>query len=365
MQQATINLFADMGAQPGDAAVRAGAARRSRPTPLRRPSTITSPAAGANVTDGTKVTITGTATDTGGGVVAGVEVSTDGGSTWHPAPRARPHGPTAGPCTAHRPRTSASARPTTAATSQPPAPAVTVNVACPCSIWGDAYTPAQADSGDTGSIELGVKFTSDVYGAIIGRPLLQGRRQHGHPHRQPVGRRRHAAGAGDLHERDRLGLAEGDVRDARAVQPGHDLHRVATSRRTATTRPPRTTSARPGARSATAAARSTRRRCTRSQPRRTAPTACTPTAAPSTFPTSSFTATNYWVDVMFAPTPAPGAVTNVTATAAGTTSAPCRGRRRPPAARPTTYKITPYIGWTAQTPTTVSGAAPPRRPSAA
>ena len=31
------------------------------------------------------MTITGTATDTGGGVVAGVEVSTDGGTTWHPA----------------------------------------------------------------------------------------------------------------------------------------------------------------------------------------------------------------------------------------------------------------------------------------
>ena len=30
-------------------------------------------------------TITGTASDTGGGVVAGVEVSLDGGETWHPA----------------------------------------------------------------------------------------------------------------------------------------------------------------------------------------------------------------------------------------------------------------------------------------
>ena len=31
------------------------------------------------------VTVTGTASDSGGGVVAGVEVSTDGGTTWHPA----------------------------------------------------------------------------------------------------------------------------------------------------------------------------------------------------------------------------------------------------------------------------------------
>src|SRR5262249_35118969 len=36
------------------------------------------------LTGGT-VTITGTATDAGGGAVAGVEVSLDGGNTWHPA----------------------------------------------------------------------------------------------------------------------------------------------------------------------------------------------------------------------------------------------------------------------------------------
>ena len=34
--------------------------------------------------NGSTVTVSGTATDSGGGVVAGVEVSTDGGSTWHP-----------------------------------------------------------------------------------------------------------------------------------------------------------------------------------------------------------------------------------------------------------------------------------------
>ena len=34
---------------------------------------------------GTPFTITGTATDTGGGRVGGVEVSVDGGTTWHPA----------------------------------------------------------------------------------------------------------------------------------------------------------------------------------------------------------------------------------------------------------------------------------------
>src|SRR5947209_8358577 len=48
-------------------------------------TTITSPTQGATFSDGTAVTISGTATDAGGGVVAGVEVSTDDSGTWHPA----------------------------------------------------------------------------------------------------------------------------------------------------------------------------------------------------------------------------------------------------------------------------------------
>ena len=47
-------------------------------------STISSPSAGAAITDGSTVTISGTASDAGG-QVAGIEVSTDGGTTWHPA----------------------------------------------------------------------------------------------------------------------------------------------------------------------------------------------------------------------------------------------------------------------------------------
>ena len=46
--------------------------------------------------------------------------------------------------------------------------------------------------------------------------------------------------------------------------------------------------------------RSTTRRCTR-WPTWSARTASTPTARRSVFPSSSFNATNYWVDVLFAP----------------------------------------------------------------
>jgi hypothetical protein len=48
-------------------------------------STITSPSNGSSVAVGASVTFSGTAADAGGGVVAAVEVSTDGGSTWSQA----------------------------------------------------------------------------------------------------------------------------------------------------------------------------------------------------------------------------------------------------------------------------------------
>src|SRR5258708_19116530 len=83
MQEATVNLFAEMGAQPAtlQSDLTPGAASTDHTPPT---SAITSPSAGATFANGSTATITGTATDTGGGVVAGVEVSTDGGSTWHP-----------------------------------------------------------------------------------------------------------------------------------------------------------------------------------------------------------------------------------------------------------------------------------------
>jgi hypothetical protein len=84
MRQAMVNLFADMGAQP--ATLQAGLVSATASTDTIPPtSTITSPAPGTAVTAGSQVTVTGTAQDFGGGVVGGVEVSVDGGATWHPA----------------------------------------------------------------------------------------------------------------------------------------------------------------------------------------------------------------------------------------------------------------------------------------
>jgi N,N-dimethylformamidase beta subunit-like, C-terminal/Domain of unknown function (DUF4082)/Concanavalin A-like lectin/glucanases superfamily/Bacterial Ig-like domain/Bacterial Ig domain len=84
IRQATVNLLTDMGVQPGTP--QPGIMPTAVSMDLTRPtSTITSPAAGSIFSTGTTVTITGTASDAGGGLVGGVEVSTDGGLTWHRA----------------------------------------------------------------------------------------------------------------------------------------------------------------------------------------------------------------------------------------------------------------------------------------
>ena len=83
IQQATVNLFADMRIQPStlqDDLIPSSASTDSDPPN----STIHVPADGAILPHGT-LTIRGAAVDEGGGIVAGVEVSVDNGITWHPA----------------------------------------------------------------------------------------------------------------------------------------------------------------------------------------------------------------------------------------------------------------------------------------
>ena len=84
MQQATINLLADMGFAARDAASRAWSQRPqppTRPHPPPRSRRLRRRQSAAE----SSVTITGTATDSGGGVIGVVEVSVDGGATWHRA----------------------------------------------------------------------------------------------------------------------------------------------------------------------------------------------------------------------------------------------------------------------------------------
>jgi hypothetical protein len=83
VEQAIVNLFADMGVQPANLQTHLSSAKASddEDAPVSR---IQNPTNGY-VRAGAEVTIAGVASDRGGGVVGGVEVSVDAGSTWHPA----------------------------------------------------------------------------------------------------------------------------------------------------------------------------------------------------------------------------------------------------------------------------------------
>ncbi|MEQ1676155.1 MAG: N,N-dimethylformamidase beta subunit family domain-containing protein [Chitinophagaceae bacterium] len=82
MQQATVNLFADMNVQPGS--LQAGLVTATASTDNTAPvSVISTPANGAVVAGGSSVVIAGTASDAN--TIAGIEISIDGGTTWQVA----------------------------------------------------------------------------------------------------------------------------------------------------------------------------------------------------------------------------------------------------------------------------------------
>jgi len=85
IQQATLNLFADMGVQP--TTLQKGLVRGSASTDKIAPTSkvVRVSAMKQQPPEFNFTEASGTASDTGGGVVAGVEVSVDGGKTWHPA----------------------------------------------------------------------------------------------------------------------------------------------------------------------------------------------------------------------------------------------------------------------------------------
>jgi hypothetical protein len=168
MQQASVNLFADMGVQPGS--IQAGLTAATASTDFTPPTTtITAPAAGASIAAGTAVTITGTATDAGG-VVGGVEVSVDGGVTWHPA---NGRGPWTYNWTAVGSGfvTIKSRAVDDSGNLETPSAGVTITIPAAggggsgVSIWAPTTVPAGADP-DTNSVEIGVKFRATQNGTI-------------------------------------------------------------------------------------------------------------------------------------------------------------------------------------------------------
>jgi len=170
MQQATVNLLADMHAQPRS--LMAGLVAATASTDTAGPTvSITSPAQNATIANGTKVTLTGTASDTGGGRVAGVEVSTDGGATWHPATGTTSWSyqyvqPGTGPTSVRVRAVDDSANIGAAAQRQ-------VTVSCPCTLFGQSV-PATPAANDSSAVELGLRFAPTVDGFVTGVRFYKG-----------------------------------------------------------------------------------------------------------------------------------------------------------------------------------------------
>ncbi len=219
------------------------------------------------------------------------------------------------------------------------------NAVTPQATIFDFATPATVDSGDTTSVELGVKFKADYNGTITGIRFYKASTNIG----THIGSLWSSTGT-------RLAQATFANETASGWQTVTFASPVSVTAGT-------TYVASYFAPSGHYSAHDQRPRDGRRQPAAArdrqlarAPTASTPTARRARSRAARYNATNYWVDVMYA-VPAPGQVTGVTAAEAGQHSADVSWTAPASGGPVTSYKITPYIGSTAQTPTTVTGIA--------
>jgi hypothetical protein len=174
VQQATINLFADMGVRPQT--LQSGLVAATMSTDTTPPISSISPL--GTVTEQQFVTVTGTATDSGGGIVAGVEVSADGGKTWHPANGTTtwtyiwwPQAPGTFKILSRAVDDSLNL--------EVPGPGISVMVVPGATLslfnntstspYGGTNAPALVGPAqDTGAVELGIQFQSAAAGAVTG-----------------------------------------------------------------------------------------------------------------------------------------------------------------------------------------------------
>jgi len=171
MQQATVNILADMGATATTLST-PGVVPATKSTDTVAPTAvITAPAGGGTIGQGSTVTVTGTATDADG-VVAGVEVSLDGGTTWHPA-TGRASFTYTGVVTATGSSAIQARAIDDSGNIQLPATILPLTVNCPCSIFGSAV-PATPAASDSSAVTLGVKFTTSANGFITGLRFYKG-----------------------------------------------------------------------------------------------------------------------------------------------------------------------------------------------
>jgi hypothetical protein len=176
VQQATVNLFADMGVQPQTLQTSLAIANQS--TDTTPPTSSISNLSTRNVVEGQTVTVSGTASDSGGGVIGGVEVSTDGGNTWNPA-----SGPVGSVSMNWTYSFTAPAPGTYTVESraiddslnvETPTDGVsyTVTPSSALSLFSADASPTIAD--DPNAVEVGVKFTSATSGVITGVRFYKG-----------------------------------------------------------------------------------------------------------------------------------------------------------------------------------------------
>jgi len=167
-EQATANLLSDMGTQP--LTLQSGLAMPARSADTTGPGTsVATPSSGATVPAMSPVTISGTAADSGGGVVARVEVSTDNGATWQPAAGLGSWTYSWTPTATGSYTILVRSEDDSANVGSTVGVPVTVGPqSCPCSIFPNAATPAKPDSGDAAAVNVGVKFTTSVAGAVTG-----------------------------------------------------------------------------------------------------------------------------------------------------------------------------------------------------
>ncbi|WP_204003155.1 DUF4082 domain-containing protein [Virgisporangium aurantiacum] len=170
MQQATLNILADLDSFP--TTLMSGMVMPTKTTDVVAPTAVIStPAAGTTIVNGSQVTLTGTATDTGGRV-AGIEVSTDG-ATWHPATSGTSSwsytfiASGAGTMTVRVRAIDDSANIGTVIASR------SYPLSGPGSLFGDR-TPKVPAADDGGSVTLGVKFTPQNSGNITGIRFYKG-----------------------------------------------------------------------------------------------------------------------------------------------------------------------------------------------
>ena len=166
VQQAMINMFADMGIQPATIDASLILATKS-PDHTKPISTITSPTVGASFVEGQRVTVTGTAQDFGGGVIAGIEVSTDGGASWFKA-TGRENWSYSWVVQASGTYNIMSRAVDDSVNMETPTTGKQVTVTLPgtSSLWTLASKPAKDVVLDRDGVELGVRFSSTTSGSV-------------------------------------------------------------------------------------------------------------------------------------------------------------------------------------------------------